>query len=446
MRLRLALAAECALLLAASAFGEFTQSAYAARCVALLFGAGVCFLLALRWRGPGAAPARSATLPHGLALPDEAAPPKPRRGVSAGTFWGAAIALRLAMLGCEPGDDTWRYIWEGRVQLHGFNPYQLRPDAPVLLPLRDPTWPKINHPEWPAIYPPAAELIFAGIAAISPTVLAFKLFFIAADLATLWILVQLCVGGRHDAAWYAWNPAVIYAFAGGAHYDSLLLLSMSAGLWVLVRAGRKPGFTWSESLASAGMLGMAISIKVVPIFLVPAWICALKKKSAALLLTAAIPLLLALPYGGPTTVLENLRSFADVARFNDLIWWLFEPLTVHIPYDRNWPFTLVLGLAVLGAVYRFRHDWARGMFWSMGLTLALSPILHPWYVTWILPLACWRQVPAWSILSISVLGALLLWETTRFWTMQEPNLFTHSIVLLPALIAWGRTHRLTAIP
>jgi hypothetical protein len=28
--------------------------------------------------------------------------------------------LRLVMLGCEPGDDLWRYIWEGRVQNHGF--------------------------------------------------------------------------------------------------------------------------------------------------------------------------------------------------------------------------------------------------------------------------------------------------------------------------------------
>jgi hypothetical protein len=44
------------------------------------------------------------------------------------------------------------------------------------------------------------------------------LLFVAADLLVAGLLARLA--GFQAAAWYAWNPAVIYAFAGGAHYDS----------------------------------------------------------------------------------------------------------------------------------------------------------------------------------------------------------------------------------
>src|SRR5438067_11534884 len=37
-------------------------------------------------------------------------------------FWVAAIALRMAIFAMPPGDDLWRYLWEGKIQLHGFNP------------------------------------------------------------------------------------------------------------------------------------------------------------------------------------------------------------------------------------------------------------------------------------------------------------------------------------
>ena len=74
--------------------------------------------------------------------------------------------------------------------------------------------------------------------------------------------------------------------------------------------------------------------------------------------------------------------------------------------------------------------------WLLGLALVLSPVLHPWYATWILPLAVWRRAHAWTILSITALAALLLWESTPWWTEWQPNLLTRSLVIIPPLIAW----------
>ena len=422
MRLGGFLALEAAALWAASFFGDFTRPGASLRFVLLMFVAGGLFLLAVRRFKNTAASAAGVGEPIG---------PSPI------IFWSGALLLRLAMLGCEPGDDFWRYLWEGRIQLHGFNPYTLAPTAPELAALRDVTWTKINHPDAAAIYPPLAQLAFHGITRVTPSVLGFKLVFVAADLLTCALLIRLCAGGLRDAAWYAWNPAVVYAFAGGAHYDSLMLLPMTASLAILhISLKERAPLRWSAALGSCALLGAAIAIKFVPALLIPAWTRALRGKSAALALCAVIPALCSLTFGGIATVLSPLGNFANTARFNDTLWWAIEAFTGPNPYQRNWPFILALGGAILWSFYRFKNDWPRCAFWSMGSALVLSPVLHPWYVTWILPLACWRRSAPWSVFSLSVLGALLLWESTPLWNAWEPNLITRAIVLIPALAAW----------
>ena len=415
--------AEIALLLTALDTGDLSVPGHPARLVGALLGAGGCFLIAVRFFPQGHAPHRALL------------------------FWSVAIALRAMLLPMEPGDDLWRYLWEGRIQQAGFNPYVESPDSVRLTALRDAAWWKINHPESAAIYPPAAELTFAALArgvAATPqsagSVLAFKIVFVLADLATIALLLRL-IGGpdRHrTAAWYAWNPAVAYACAGAGHFDSLMLLTLTAAVLALHRAtttdATRPAWPWA--LASAACLGLAIAFKFIPVFLLPVWAFALRRRAAALVLSLAIPAALAVPYGGPVVVLKPLLAFAEITRFNDLVWAWLEALTIPNPFARNWPFTLALAVTVGVIVWKLRADWRRSALWVFGAALILSPTLHPWYVTWILPLAVWRGQTAWTILSLSALTALLLWESTALWTAWEPTLLTRSFVILPPLAAW----------
>ena len=52
---------------------------------------------------------------------------------------GGALIFRLTLLPSTPtlSDDIFRYIWDGRVQLAGINPYLYAPDDPALYHLRD---------------------------------------------------------------------------------------------------------------------------------------------------------------------------------------------------------------------------------------------------------------------------------------------------------------------
>ena len=66
--------------------------------------------------------------------------------------------MRLGLLFAEPylSTDIYRYIWDGRVQAAGINPYRYMPIAPELSHLRDAAiFPNINRPDYAVtIYPP----------------------------------------------------------------------------------------------------------------------------------------------------------------------------------------------------------------------------------------------------------------------------------------------------
>ena len=88
------------------------------------------------------------------------------------------IAARLIFLPYPAGNDVFRYIWEGYIQSHGFNPYLHAPLSPALTELARgqlyPVWQQINHPEFTAAYPPVSLLLFRILAGMNPTPLSFK--------------------------------------------------------------------------------------------------------------------------------------------------------------------------------------------------------------------------------------------------------------------------------
>jgi hypothetical protein len=370
-------------------------------------------------------------------------------------FWVVAILLRVIVLPIEPGDDLWRYQWEGKIQNAGFNPYVLAPNDDRLAPVRVnfSEWSQINHKDYSAIYPPGIELIFAGLSWFSAGPIAYKLFFGFADLAAIAVLLRL-IGGRErylDAAWYAWNPLAVYSFAGAAHFDSLMILPMLGGVYCLVqsRAATQSSQKWNWAMAGAGALGMAISIKVVPLLLLPVCAFALGRRAWALGISFVVPALLALPFGFPRVpIWKSLGQFVYVARVNDAFWWIVEETFWPNPHQRNYNYTVVIIVAVVVISFLFSRNWKRGMFWSVGTALVLSPVLHPWYITWVLPFATWRRNDAWQVLSVTIFAYYLFWNERLFALPWHSEPWLRGFIFVPpivaALFAWPR--RTASIP
>ncbi len=336
----------------------------------------------------------------------------------------------------------YRYQWEGKIQRAGFNPYLHAPDDPKLEPVRAefPDWQKINHRDFRAIYPPGAELLFAGLSGISDRPLVYKLLFTAADLGTIAVLLLLLGGASRyaSAAWYAWNPLVVYSFAGAAHFDSLMILPLTAGVLFLTRfeneadSGRK----WLLALAASAAFGVAISIKLVPALLLLTCVFALGFRAITLVVSAAIPALLSTFYGWPELqIWESLGRFAHVTRLNDLFWWLIEATVRPNPDQKNYHYNVILVISVALVSLLFCRNWKRGMIWVLGTALVLSPVLHPWYCTWILPLAAWRRAYAWFVFSITLFAYFLFWNERLFAVPWHAEPWMRAIIIGPALAA-----------
>jgi hypothetical protein len=429
LRLSFALAAELFFFAALNFFDNWTFQSMPVKFVESAFLSGIAYLVAVSNFPPkdGLAAANKIDIgPRKLAI----------------LFWSVAIALRFIALPLAPGDDLWRYQWEGKIQRSGFNPYLVAPDNSKLDELRKdfPQSAKINHPEFRAIYPPGAELLFRFVSGITDQPLLYKFLFAIVDLGTVAVLLRL-IGGEdryRDAAWYAWNPLVAYSFAGAAHFDSLMILPLIGGILCLVRSTTEPESRrkWIWAFFAAVLFGVGISIKLIPALLLLPCVFALRWRAIVLAISAAIPAALSLPFGFPKVrIWDSLGQFAYVSRVNDLFWWLIEDTVWANPHQKNYHYNVILVVCVAVVSILFIRNWKRGMFWTLGTALVLSPVFHPWYCTWILPIASWRRSYAWHVLSITVFAYYLFWDERLFALPWHAEPWMRALIIAPVLAA-----------
>lgn len=304
-----------------------------------------------------------------------------------------ALAARIPLLFAPPSlsDDVYRYVWEGRVLAHGGNPYTQAPADPALEDLRDRTiHPRVNHPELATIYPPFAEAGFALVAAVSPTVLAMKLWVVLHDLlliAVLLALVRQAGGPPLAVAAYAWNPLPIVEYAGSGHNDPTAMLWLAVAWW-LVR--RRP-------VASALALGAGVLVKLAPLIALPLFVVRWpwRARIAALtVLAAGLGAFWALTRHADS----GLTAYWSRWRNNELIFHVLERGLGFEP-ARLAALGLVAG-AVAWTLWRARGVLA-GSRIVLRVATVVAPVVHPWYLGWVLMAEPFRPSAPWLLLSLT---------------------------------------------
>src|SRR4029077_15490970 len=115
----------------------------------------------------------------------------PRRVVVIGL--ALAAVWHIAFVRVPPGadDDIHRYVWDGRVQRLGYNPYMVVPSDPALGALHTPETSTLNNADIPSPYPAGAQLFFRAVTAIHESVFALKVAFVVCDLAIVLVLLDI---------------------------------------------------------------------------------------------------------------------------------------------------------------------------------------------------------------------------------------------------------------
>jgi glycosyl transferase family 87 len=304
-----------------------------------------------------------------------------------------AVAARLALLPAAPSlsGDLYRYVWEGRVIVHGGNPYRESPDDPRLAPLRDRAiHPNVNHRDLATIYPPLAEAGFALVAWISPTVAAFKLWVLLHDLALVGVLLAWTrrLGlGPVPALAYAWNPLVLVEYAGSGHNDPTALVWLVVALAL---ARERP--VLSALALAAGALTKLAPLVALP-FLMREWPWRARLTAVALLVPG-----LAWFVAEARSPASGLHAFWSAWSNNE---FLFHFMERAIGYGAARGVALALIAALMAWALVRLPAAADATRLSLRGALLLSPVLHPWYLGWALAFEPLAPSAPWLLLSLT---------------------------------------------
>ena len=324
---------------------------------------------------------------------------------------GVAALLRLMLLFADPvSTDIYRYVWDGRVQSAGINPYLYVPADPALAGLRDTAiFPSINRADYaPTIYPPFAQIVFFLVARAGGGVLAMKATMVGFEFLAIVAILNLLRRRGLPATrilLYVWHPLPIWEFAGSGHVDALALACVTLAL--LAAEMRRP-------LLAGMALGGATLVKFFPVVIGPAlwrrWDWRLPVAGFSTLLVLYAPYL-----GAGRKIFGFLPAYAGEVGFEDgsgfYPWMLIRRLVPVIPPDAVAVYLpgLALLLAALGLVVLLRPrdhvvDITGAFVLAAAFTVMTTPH-YPWYLAWLVPFLCF--VPSAAVVYLTGSNTLL---------------------------------------
>ncbi len=293
-----------------------------------------------------------------------------------------ALLIRLSFINLSPvgSDDVYRYMWDGSVQSHGINPYRYAPDSPGLNSLHTHLLPSaVNHADMKTVYFPFSQWVFYGCYHLSgENIWGWKLILLSAELATLiglLLLLGLLNIPKKFVLLCLLCPLSIVQFALDAHIDALGLSLLIFGL-VAYFQGNK--------VISYFLFALSISIKPVALLFLPILFFREKgarQKAQVALVPAVVVLGQFLPYVFSSNPFEGLTRFAENWTFNGVV---FESLYLYFSDNqKSRLICAVLLCLVLLLVYVRKKEPLDAFYFSVLLLLLFSPVVHPWYVSWL---------------------------------------------------------------
>src|SRR5256885_2116780 len=323
-----------------------------------------------------------------------------RRVVVIGLILAAVWHIEFLRLPPGPDDDIHRYIWDGRLQRLGYNPYIVVPSDPTVSELHTPETRSLNNPDLPSPYPAGAQLFFRAVTSIQESTFALKVAFVICELAIVLVLLDLLrrKQAAHLVLAFAWNPLLAVEVAGSGHIDIVGALLLLVSAVALVRRRR--------ATAAVG-LGLALAVKFLPIVLVPLYWKRVRIRDAAL--AAAVVGLLYVPFLDHGRIpIGSLGTYVQSFRFNGPVFAALHQVA---------PPQLLVGLAVL--VGLVTATWLRSaapelspdvFAWPMAASLLCAPVVFPWYLLWLLPFLTSASTLLIILWTVSIIPTYVMWH------------------------------------
>ena len=382
------------------------------------------------------------TIPAGLLT--IAATAQAERTPTTRALWlilGVAIGLRAYVLLFDPllSSDIYRYVWDGKVQATGINPYRYVPADPALASLRAGTiFPHINRATTAVtIYPPVAQFFFLIVTRIGENVTVMRLALVGCEAVTVAIIALFLRRMNQPVTRvvaYLWHPLPLWEIASSGHVDALMLALMLLGLWIALSG---------HALRGAALIAFSVLVKpyVAPVLagIWRPWDLKMPLVVIAIITLCYIPYL-SVGWGVLGFLTQGYLREEGISAGNDL-WPLALWRLVFGEHHGDVGFYVAMAVLVLlfaGLAVARRGDRPIASRLAdinrlLLLTLLLASPNYPWYFLAVTPfVALCGSLPNWFV----SIAALLLTEQLD-WDFYIPRMMTKSILFGGLVLAWA---------
>ncbi len=294
-------------------------------------------------------------------------------------FFALLFRLTLLPASISTSDDTYRYIWEGKLVMNGHNPFELAPDDEKLNYLHSETLPeKVTFKNMTTIYPPFAQSIFAlGYFIGGDSDWGLKIIYLFAELLIFLFLIKLFRFKKinnNNLILYAWLPLPVMEFFINSHIDIIALASFIIFIYYIEKDDYKKA-----------ILPFCLSVltKLIPLIIAP-------------LLIKKIGFKKSLIFGGVSLVIIIVSFFPfipeersiNASLFTYLSNWSFNGSIFKVLYsllndgELVRKITLSLFIFSIGFVSLKYKDFAKAALGIFILFISLAATVYPWYLGW----------------------------------------------------------------
>ena len=372
-------------------------------------------------------------------LPNRQAVPNPQ---SLKYWLAVAIICRLILVFALPNlsNDIYRFIWDGRLLVQGFNPFDHLPlyyleNNISVEGIDRALFEAYDSKNFFTVYPPVAQAQFGTAVWLFPqniygASVVMKLWLFFFEAGSVFLMVKLLKRFNlptWNVLWYALNPLIIFEICGNLHFEGAMIFFLLLSIWLLTNPkSQVPNPIFLSALA----FSLSICSKLLTILFLPFFVRIMGWRKAIMyyVIVGLATVLFFMPIVNATFISnfgDSLNLYFQKLEFNASIYYLVRWAGYHIMgYNPIAVIGPALGLVTMVGILwmAFRHfifpKYKEGgakiyskvlcfsengiielWLFSICLYLATTTTMHPWYVA--MPLALcvftkWRFPVVWS--------------------------------------------------
>ncbi|WP_435261174.1 glycosyltransferase 87 family protein [Tenacibaculum sp. nBUS_03] len=333
-----------------------------------------------------------------------------------------SVLFRFVFLFSTPNlsQDFYRFIWDGRMLLEGFNPYLSLPETFIE---------QKNYPINQAVelyngmgamngshytnYPPINQLCFFIAAlidnkSITGSIIVMRLLIILADIGILFYgkkLLEKLQLQKSTIFLYLLNPFVIVELTGNLHFEPVMLFFLVWGLYKLFQ---------KKWVLSGVLIACSISVKLIPLLFLPIFyqffikketsiLKGLKKLVAFYLIIFVTIFLFFLPFFSSTLIsnysksvglwFKNFEFNASIYYLAREIGFLFRGYNEIAIIGKIMPVLTVIFLGIV-SFYKKNNSMKQiilSMLFGLSFYYFTTTTMHPWYLATLIILSVFTK-------------------------------------------------------